>query len=42
MPIVSENKCSLQAQIDRAIVDTVLELVAVAKMDGERKDGKDG
>ena len=42
MPVVLENKCSLQARIDRAIVDTVLEFVAVAKMDGERKDGKDG
>lgn len=34
MPIVSENKCSLQAQIDKAIVDAVLGFVKAAKMDG--------
>ena len=38
MPVVLENKCSLQARIDRAIVDTVLEFVAVAKMDGGNAD----
>lgn len=37
MPVVLENKCSLQARIDRAIVDTVLEFVAEAKMDGGKE-----
>ena len=40
MPVVIENKCSLQARIDRAIVDTVLEFVAVAKMDGKSTEGE--
>ena len=34
MPVVCENRCSLQARIDKAIVDTVLEFVEVTKMDG--------
>lgn len=34
MPVVCENKCSLQARIDKAIVDTILEFVKAAKMDG--------
>lgn len=37
MPIVCENRCSLQERIDKAIVDTVLGLVEVAKMDGGAK-----
>lgn len=34
MPVVCENKCSLQAQIDKAIVNTVLRFVEEAKMNG--------
>ena len=34
MPVVCENKCSLQARIDKAIVDAVLGFVEAAKMDG--------
>lgn len=34
MPVVCENRCSLQARIDKAIVDTVLGFVELAKMDG--------
>lgn len=29
MPVVCENRCSLQARIDKAIVDTVLGFVEV-------------
>ena len=34
MPVVCENKCSLQARIDKAIVDAVLGFIEAAKMDG--------
>ena len=34
MLVVFENKCSLQERIDKAIVDTILGFVEVAKMDG--------
>lgn len=34
MPVVCENRCNLQARIDKAIVDTVLGFVELAKMDG--------
>lgn len=34
MPVVCENRCSLKARIDKAIVDTVLGFVELAKMDG--------
>ena len=34
MPVVCENKCSLQARIDKAIVDVVLGFVEAAKMGG--------
>lgn len=37
MPVVCENKCSLQARIDKAIVDAVLGFVEVAKMDGKEE-----
>lgn len=37
MPIVCENRCSLQERIDKAIVDTVIGFVEVAKMDGGAK-----
>lgn len=37
MPVVCENRCSLQERIDKAIVDTVLGFVEVAKMDGGAK-----
>ncbi len=33
MPVICENRCSLQTQIDKAIVDTVLGFVEAAKMD---------
>lgn len=33
MPVICENRCSLQEQINKAIVDTVLGFVDVAKMD---------
>ena len=42
MPVVCENRCSLQARIDKAIVDTVLEFVEVTKMDGGNNDATDG
>ena len=38
MPVVCENKYSLQERIDKAIVDTVLEFVKAAKMDGGDSD----
>lgn len=41
MPVVCENRCSLQARIDKAIVDTVLGFVEVAKMDGGDNDAAD-
>lgn len=41
MPVVCENRCSLQERIDRAIVDTVLGFVEVAKMDGGDNDEAD-
>lgn len=41
MPVVCENRCSLQARIDKAIVDTVLGFVKVAKMDGGDNDAAD-
>ena len=34
MPVVCENKYSLQARIDKAIVDAVLGFVEEAKMNG--------
>nr|DAH27841.1 MAG TPA: hypothetical protein [Caudoviricetes sp.] len=34
MPIVAENRVNIQSVIDRAILDTVLDLVTKAKMDG--------
>lgn len=34
MPVVCENRCSLQERIDKAIVDTVLGFVELTKMDG--------
>ena len=34
MPVVCENRYSLQERIDKAIVDTVLEFVEVEIMDG--------
>ena len=41
MPVVCENRCSLQARIDKAIVDTVLGFVELAKMDGGDSDAAD-
>ena len=41
MPVVCENKYGLQARIDKAIVDTVLEFVKAAKMDGGGNDEVD-
>lgn len=41
MPVVCENRCSLQERIDKAIVDTVLRLVELAKMDGGDNDETD-
>ena len=38
MPVVCENRCSLQERINKAIVDTVLESVVLAKMDGGADD----
>jgi hypothetical protein len=38
MPVVCENRCSLQERIDKAIVDTVLGFVEVAKMSGGDND----
>lgn len=38
MPVVFENRCSLQERINKAIVDTVLESVVLAKMDGGADD----
>lgn len=37
MPVVCENRCSLQERIDKAIADTVIGFVEVAKMDGGAK-----
>ena len=37
MPVVCENRCSLQARIDKAIVDTFLGLVEAANMDLEEE-----
>ena len=34
MPVICENRCSLQTRIDKAIVDTVLGLVEAEKMNG--------
>ena len=34
MPVVCENRCSLQARIDKAIVDAVLGFVEGAKING--------
>lgn len=34
MPVVCENRCSLQERINKTIVDTVLRFVELAKMDG--------
>ena len=39
MPIICENRCSLQAQIDKAILDTILGFVEAAKMGGGGEDG---
>lgn len=39
MPVVCENRCSLQERINKAIVDTVLGFVEVAKMDGAGQGG---
>lgn len=41
MPVVCENRCNLQARIDKAIVDTVLGFVGLAKMDGGDTDADD-
>lgn len=41
MPVVCENRCSLQARIDKAIVDAVLGFVELAKMDGGDNDAAD-
>lgn len=41
MPVVCENRCSLQARINKAIVDTVLEFVEVTKMDGGNSNAAD-
>lgn len=38
MPVVCENRCSLQALIDKAIVDAVLGFVEVAEMGGGDSD----
>lgn len=35
MPVICENRCSLQTRIDNAIVDTVLVFVEAAKMKGD-------
>ena len=35
MPIVAENKVSIQSVIERAILNAVLDLVGSAKMDGK-------
>lgn len=40
MPVVCENRCSLQARIDKAIVDMVLGFVELAKMAGGDNDAK--
>lgn len=41
MPVVCENRCSLQARIDKAIVDAVIGFVELAKMDGGDNDAAD-
>ena len=41
MPVVCENECSLQARIDKAIVDAVLRFVGIAKMGGGDSDEAD-
>ncbi len=35
MPVICENKVSIHSAIDKAIIDTVLGFVEVAKMDGD-------
>lgn len=37
MPVICENRCSLQSRIDKAILDTVLGFVEEAKMKGSEK-----
>nr|DAP17948.1 MAG TPA: hypothetical protein [Bacteriophage sp.] len=41
MPVVCENRCSLQERINKTIVDTVLRFVELAKMDGGDNDAAD-
>lgn len=35
MPVICENKVSIHSAIDKAVIDTVLGFVEVAKMDGD-------
>lgn len=36
MPVICENKVSIQSAIDKAVIETVLGFVEGAKMDGDR------
>lgn len=39
MPVIAENRVSIQSVIERAIVDAVLDLVGAAKLDNPAEKG---